>query len=47
MICVCSSFRLQTGLTEILATLEVFGFWLLEEAILVDDGGDDNQDEVG
>ena len=34
---VWSSFRRQTGLTKILATLEVFGFWLLDEDIMVVD----------
>ena len=32
-----SSFLLQTGLTEILATLDDFGFWLFEEDIVVVD----------
>ena len=33
-----SSFLLQTGLTEILAVLEIFGFWLLEDNMFGCDG---------
>ena len=38
-----SSFLLQTGLTEILAVLEIFGFWLLGDDMFGCDGINDGK----